>query len=264
MQTRSPRSWAGCSRAIDNFVLNQAPVAAAIFRERTRRCCFSCFVCGPKLSSGNFEKEKYRRTLFGASSQRMVRARKDWRIWGKGATTRRPASVVPGLAFLLPFILFHFVSGQQNDEVPSDHIEPHRSNPWASSTAKVLTALCERCELRGRFDGGQPNLPRRDAITLYRSSISVISELLRISNQSPVRDALPSSLSSFKKIIQLQHAQIELLALRLGGRSRHTPFRTVPTRLIYNPPTPSRSSSWYGGFSGAVLLSARVFCDAAI
>jgi hypothetical protein len=66
----------------------------------------------------------------------------------------------------------------------------------------------------------------------------VISELLRISKRSPVRDALPSSLSSFKKIIQLQHAQIELLALRLGGRSRHTPFRTVPTRLlpIYNPP----------------------------
>ena len=195
----------------------------------------------------------------------MVRARKAWRNWGKGATTRRPASVVPGLAFLLPVILFHLVSGQQNDEVPSgsrsldhgsrslehgsrsvDHIEPHRPSPWASSTAKFLTALCERCELRGRFDGGQPNLPRRDAITLYRSSISVISELLRISKRSPVRDALPSSLSSFKKIIQLQHAHIELLALRLGGRSRHTPFRTVPTRLlpIYNPPISFQLVRW--------------------
>jgi hypothetical protein len=74
----------------------------------------------------------------------------------------------------------------------------------------------------------------------------VISELLRISKRSPVRDALPSSLSSFKKIIQLQHAHIELLALRLGGRSRHTPFRTVPTRLlpIYNPPISFQLVRW--------------------
>lgn len=119
---------------------------------------------------------------------------------------------VPSLLLLL---LLHRVKAQQSligglASVALDQPAPCDPEPSWISAEKLLSGIYERSELLLQPDAaGQPDLLERAAVTLYHSSIDVITELLRILHRSiHGHDAVTSRLRSLEKIIRLQHEQI--------------------------------------------------------
>jgi hypothetical protein len=114
---------------------------------------------------------------------------------------------VPSLLLLL---LLHRVKAQQSligglASVALDQPAPCDPEPSWISAEKLLSGIYEHSELLLQPDAaGQPDL-----LTLYHSSIDVITELLRILHRSiHGHDAVTSRLRSLEKIIRLQHEQI--------------------------------------------------------